>query len=369
MKTRFVKSSFLLFAILALFSFNSCATTSLVEDDLNSYQPHSDQSLLTVMTQQEIVEMTISTELDSLLIKRKKAEYQNADFSFIDERGVAHNFFAKVKPRGKFRRMTCDFPPLKLKFAKTELEAAGLSGMNELKLVTHCMDDKDISKSLIMREYLMYKLYNELTPNSLRVQLAKITYLDKNNPDYRMIRYGFLIEDEEELSQRTGGKVMNDKMGTDPATLNPTHEKIAAVFQYMIGNTDWNIQMLRNVEILEKKDGSLVPVPYDFDFAGTVAAPYARPNVDVGQRRVGQRVFMGNASSAKELYSTLSYFRTKKQRLLNMVNDFTAMDLESRQVIMDYLESFFVEIETQESAQVYMFDRTANSGTILTLDR
>lgn len=369
MKTRFVKSSFVLFAILALFSFTSCASTTLMEDDLNSYQPHSDQSLLTVMTHQEIVEMTISTELDSLLIKRKKVDYQNADFSFVDENGVSHNFFAKVKPRGKFRRMTCDFPPLKLKFAKTELEAAGLSGMNELKLVTHCLEDKEVSRSLIMREYLMYKLYNELTPNSLRVQLAKITYLDKNNPDYRMIRYGFLIEDEEELSQRANGKVMDGKMGTKAAELSPTHEKIAAVFQYMIGNTDWNIEMLRNVEILEKKDGSLIPVPYDFDFAGTVGAPYARPNVDVGQRRVGDRVFMGNASSAKELYATLSYYRTKEQKLLSMVNDFTALDLESRQAISNYLESFFREIDTPDSAQFYMFDSKVRSGTILTLDR
>lgn len=337
---------------------------------MNSYRPHSDQSLLTVMTQQDLVEITIATELDTLLIKRKKAEYQNADFSFLDENGVSHNFIAKVKPRGKFRRMTCDFPPLKLKFAKTELEAAGLSEMNELKLVTHCLEDKDVSKSLIMREYLMYKLYNELTPNSLRVQLVKVNYLDKNNPDYRMTRYGFLIEDEEELSLRTGGKVVSDKMGTSPASLNPTHEKIASLFQYMIGNTDWSIQMLRNVELLEKNDGSLIPVPYDFDFAGTVGAPYARPNVDVGQKRVGQRVFMGNAGSAKEMYSTLAYFRTKQAKLLDIVNNFTLLDVQSREAIAAYIEGFYVEIATLDSAQAALFDRTKlNAGTILTLDR
>jgi len=328
-----------------------------MEDDLTGYKPHSDQSLLTLMNHQSVVELTIVTELDSLLQKRKKVEYQPADFSYIDEKGVSHNFFAKVKPRGKFRRMTCDFPPLKLKFDKKALEAAGMSDMNELKLVTHCVDDKDVSKGLVLREYLAYKLYNEMTPNSFRVQLAKINYLDKNNPAYRLTRYGFLIEDEEELSWRTNG-VVSKAMGTKAEQLSPSHEKIASVFQYMIGNTDWNVEMLRNTELLQKKEGGLIPVPYDFDFAGIVGAPYARPNVDVGQKRVGERVFMGHSTSAQELYATLSYFRTKKAKLISIVNDFTLLDVASRQLIIEYLEGFFKEIETQDLAQKAMFEKS-----------
>ena len=146
----------------------------------------------------------------------------------------------------------------------------------------------DVSRDLVFREYLTYKLYNELTPNSLRVQLVKITYLDKSNPDYRLTRYGFLIEDEEEFSWRTAATV-KEQMGLKPTELSPSHEKLAALFQYMIGNTDWSVEMRRNLEILEKPDGKLVPVPYDFDFSGIVSAPYARPNVDVGQKRVGER--------------------------------------------------------------------------------
>lgn len=308
-----------------------------------------------------MLEMTIVAELDSLLQKRKNVDYQPADFSFMDENGVLQNFQASIKPRGKFRRMTCDFPPLKLKFSKTELEAAGLNEMNELKLVTHCLDDKDVSRGLVLREYLAYKLYNELTPNSLRVQLAKITYIDKNNPDYRLTRLGFVIEDEEELSWRTNGEVVK-KMGTKPSALNTAQEKIASVFQYMIGNTDWNVEMLRNLELLKRKEGDMVPVPYDFDFSGVVGAPYARPNVDVGQRRVGERVFMGNAKSVKELYATLSYFRSKKTALLGIVNDFNLLDANDRVAIGDYLEGFFAEIETQETAQKAFFERNLEAN-------
>ncbi|MBI1227505.1 MAG: hypothetical protein GC192_19895 [Bacteroidetes bacterium] len=359
MKTRIVKTNFVLLAIFALISFNSCASSTAFDEDLSSYQPHSDQSLFMVMNNnQQMLEMTIVTELDSLLQKRKNVEYQAADFSFVDEKGILHNFQANIKPRGKFRRMTCDFPPLKLKFSKKELEAAGLNEMNELKLVTHCVDDKDVSKGLVLREYLAYKLYNEMTPHSLRVQLARITYIDKNNPDTRISRLGFVIEDEEELSWRTNSDIVKT-MGTKPIDLSPSHEKIASVFQYMIGNTDWSIEMLRNVELLHRKDGSLVPVPYDFDFSGVVGAPYARPNVDVGQRRVGERVFMGAAKSSSELYATLSYFRSKKSKLLDIVNDFSLLDNNDRLAIKEYIEGFYEEIDTQESAQYSLFEKNS----------
>ncbi len=361
MKTRFLKTNLISLVILALLAFSSCASATMLEDDLIGYQPHSDQSLFMVMNNQEMLELTIVTELDSLLQRRKNVEYQPADFSYLDQRGVLHNFKATVKPRGKFRRMTCDFPPLKLKFSKNELEAAGLNDMNELKLVTHCLDDRDVSRELVLREYLVYKLYNELTPNSIRVQLAKITYIDKNNPDYRLTRLGCVLEDEEELSWRRNAEIVK-LMGTKPSELNPSHEKIAAVFQYMIGNTDWSVGMLRNLEMLKPQEGGLIPVPYDFDFSGIVAAPYARPNVDVGQRRVGERVFMGNATSAQELYATLSYFRTKEQKLIGIVNDFSLLDYDSRSAIVEYLEGFFSEIETQETAQHALFEKNLDTN-------
>jgi hypothetical protein len=361
MKTRFFESHRLFIAIFALLFLQSCTTTSLLEDGKNAAVPHSDLSLFNLLNQQEVVELTLITEIDSLLQKRKAEAYQDAEFNYADEQGGQHSFQAKVKARGKFRRMTCDFPPLKLKFSKEELESAGLTEMNEMKLVTHCLDDKMVSKEMVLREYLAYKLYNELTPNSLRVQLAKITYQDKANPDYRMTRYGFLIEDQEEITWRTGTEPI-EKMGFKASQLSASHEKLASVFQYMIGNTDWSIEMLRNVELLQKQDGRLVPVPYDFDFSGLVSAPYARPNVDVGQKRVGERVFMGNAANAQDLYATLNYFRTKQDDLIEIVEQFELLAPATRESLVAYLTGFFEEIKTQETAQEYLF-KSSNKQT------
>ena len=71
---------------------------------------------------------------------------------------------------------------------------------------------------------------------------------------------------------------------------------------------------------------------------------------------------MGNAASAKELYATLSYFRSKKAALIGIVEDFSLLDHDSRQAIVEYIEGFYAEIETQESAQHALFEKNLDAN-------
>jgi hypothetical protein len=316
--------------------------------------PQSGLSLLDVLNHQEVVNMTIVAELDSLIQNRRTEEFRAATLTFSDEFGAPQSYQIKIKPRGKFRRRICDFPPLKLKFSKKELEVAGLEQFNDLKLVTHCLEDESKSKELILKEYLTYRMYNELTPNSFRVQLVNLTYQDADKKDYNMTRWGFLIEDTEELANRLAG-VEVDSMGQLPEHFNVSHERITSLFQYMIGNTDWSLVMNRNVKLFRKADGKLVPVPYDFDFSVFVGAPYTRPNMDVGQTVKMERIFMGHAANAGDLYSTCSYFRSKKQALIDIIRRFNLLSEESREGLVQYLDSFFTIIQSQESVQKAMF--------------
>lgn len=317
----------------------------------------SGESIFDLIYKQEVTEISIILELDSLIQNRKTADYRPASFSYRDENGKQHTYDIKVKPRGKFRRRTCDFPPLKLKFPKNQLETAGLSDLNELKLVTHCLENSDRSDDMVLREYLVYKMYNELTPNSFRVQLVKVTYQDSNDRKNKITRWGILLEDEEEFIARRGG-VLCDTMGQQTSEFNAAQERINSLFQYMIGNTDWNYDMLRNVELLRAGNGKLIPVPFDFDFSTFVSAPYARPNLDVGQKSMKDRIFMGHSSSVSDLYSTFSYFRSKKEVLLKVVAQFKYLDSGTRQAMLEYLESFFKIIEKGEAAQEVMFAKT-----------
>ena len=62
----------------------------------------------------------------------------------------------------------------------------------------------------------------------------------------------------------------------------------------MIGNTDWNLDKSHNIELIRPASGGApIPVPYDFDWSGLIAPPYARPNQMLGIGSVKQRLFRG----------------------------------------------------------------------------
>ena len=322
----------------------------------NGYEPHSGQSIFDLIHQEEeVVNMTLIGEMDSFIHIRKTRDYSKADLTYIDGTGVERKYQVKVKPRGKFRRRVCDFPPLKLKFSKDELEAAGLSKHNDLKLVTHCMEDKEYNESLILKEYLTYKMYNELTPNSFRVQLVNITYQDRNDPTNSINQYGFLIEDVDEMADRMGGKECDDCIGLSLDKVKMNHERLMSMFQYMIGNLDYSIEMNRNVKMIEMEKDVFIPVPYDFDFSVLIGAPYLKPNIEVGQTVDMERIFTGHAKEADELYSTMAYFKTKKKALIEIIREFEYLSKAERFEMIGYLRGFFNQLVSSDRDEAIHF--------------
>lgn len=298
--------------------------------------------------QDEILEFTLETDLTELIENRATEDYLPATFTFEDADGNEFTQEIKVKPRGKFRRRVCNFPPIMLNFSKGSLEAKGyIPEYDKLKLVTHCIDDKADSKEQVMREYLAYKLYNELSGQSYRVQLAKVTYVDSKGRQGKIKRYGFIIEDTDEMAGRLGGEECEDCHGLGAADVVQSTENLMAVFQYMIGNTDWNLAMMRNLKMVKPYDGgAIIPVPYDFDFAGLVNAPYAIPNAELGQLTIRQRVFQGLEADPELFSQTLRHFMAKKERLIEVVEGFKELSWASRTDIIDYLNTFFRDVES-----------------------
>ena len=355
MITRINKIKWAFFIIMAL-SVTATAKPSAFQG-LSSYLPHSGQSIFDLLNQQEVVQMTLTGDLDSLINVRKTHNYSKADLTYIDETGVFRNYNVKVKPRGKFRRRVCDFPPLKLKFSKDQLEAAGLSKHNDLKLVTHCMNDDAFNETLILKEYLAYKLYNELTPNSFRVQLVNITYQDKNDKHNKVEQYGFLIEDVDEMAERLEGVECDNCMGIPKEQVRISHERIMSIFQFMIGNLDYNLSMNRNVKMIRMQDGTFIPVPYDFDYSVIVGAPYLRPNQDMKQTVAMERIYLGNTEDASKLLGTISYFKTKRKTLLDIIHNFDLLDKKERFQVELYVESFFDQLVTNEAAETMVIGK------------
>ena len=303
------------------------------------------KSIFEVLAEQPILEVNIATDLKSLTEDRRSNTAYAGLFTFANGKKEKKSLIIELQTRGKFRRRNCDFPPLWLKFPKKTLSANGLNKtFNDLKLVTHCLDDKTIGTECLLREYLTYKLYQILTPNSYRVQLAKITYEDTAQNLGKITRYGFIIEDTDEMAARLGG-VENEQLNVAPDSISAADERIMALFEYMIGNADWNMAMLRNIKMVKLENGISIPVPYDFDFSGLVKAPYAVPQSDLGLFSIRDRKYLGLPFNSEEMRATLGYFLAKKPALLREVKAFKLLPAAVRADISEYLETFFESIE------------------------
>ncbi|MEM1318627.1 MAG: hypothetical protein AAGG75_00155 [Bacteroidota bacterium] len=297
-------------------------------------------SIFDLMHHQEVLEVTLETDIELLKSDRALEQSLPARLSFVDATGKEQYWRLKVEQRGRFRRMTCsDVPPLKLKFKKADLHIAGLAKFNDMKLVTQCVKDKAEAQILLKKEFLGYKLYNELSPNSFRVQLLRITYKDTNTKKKRK-QWAFLIEDTAQLRARMGAEKCEGCYNLSPDRFDADELQQLALFQYMIGNADWSLKHLRNVKLM-RKEGRIIVVPYDFDFSGLVAAPYAIPSPDLGQRSIRQRLYLGFEEDPKELEAGLSVLKGKKKQLLDLLKSQRYLSIVHRREVKDYLKEFF----------------------------
>lgn len=304
------------------------------------------------LSSNDLIELVLTTDLQNLIVNKNSNEYQTAFIEIKDDSDNNIRHKLKVKPRGKYRRRVCDFPPLKLNFSKEELNKYGLNPeFDKLKLVTHCTDDKFEAKDNVLREYLTYQLYNSLTDNSFRTQLVKIKYIDLYNSSKSITRYGLLIEDTDEMAGRLNGQICDcNAIKTDMISRVP--HNLMAMFQYMIGNEDWNSSMLRNVKAVQLSTGGLennIIVPYDFDFSGVVNAPYAIPDPDLQHKTVQQRHFFGEFINKNELELMANHFLDKEEEVLKTVKSFKHLSLNSRLEIELYLKEFFSILTDKQS--------------------
>ncbi len=292
----------------------------------------------------ELLEIELETDLEFWIENRNFPEEKEAILRYQDKEGQIREWEIDLSLRGRFRRTMCEFPPLKIDFDKSNLRDQGLAEYDKWKLVTHCVDEKGIGNSYLIREYLAYELYQVLTDNAYRAQLVEVTYKNKDSKP-QLKRYGILLEGGREMGDRIGGEECEECLNLAAEQFDLQAENLLAVFQYMIGNGDWSTKMLRNVKVVTFENKKAVPVPYDFDFSGLVNASYAIPNADYQLASVEQRVFLGTLPKEEYLANTVELFKREKGDLFELVENFEYLPKRDRKDILKYLESFYDEID------------------------
>jgi hypothetical protein len=288
--------------------------------------------------------MEIALRFDISYYKRKKPDttYIDAVLTYYlgDKDSVNKN--VKLKARGEIRRtQICDFPPLALNFSMKDTVAGEFIGINKLKLVPYC---KLGFEDYILREYLIYKLYNVLTDNSLKVRLLRINFINTARESKPIRQYGFAIEPIKLFEKRTHSIELKS-MNLTQRNIKPEMMDRFAIFNYMIGNTDWSVPSLHNTLILsqpysDRPDLAMI-VPFDFDYAGLVNAEYAIPFETLPIKTVRERLYLAVCRDEESYKNALREFSEKKEAFYRIINDFPYLKERSKKDMINYLDNFF----------------------------
>ncbi|MEM6319732.1 MAG: hypothetical protein AAF960_18820 [Bacteroidota bacterium] len=311
----------------------------------NTPSNSTDASIFNWLYEEEaLISLEITGDLAHLFAAKHADDHYHPATIRVEKGDSILNFAIELARRGVTRRRICDFPPIKLEFSKEDLVEKGFSGFDDYKLVTHCLEGED---EFVLKEYLTYKLFNQLTDKSFRVRLAKIRYVDESGQAPDGTHFGFLIEDNKEMAARLGGNLVNPNK-YKITRLDKEQYKKMVLFQYMIGNTDWNLSKGHNIKWVQTEiDGAPTPVPYDFDYCGLVNAPYAVPHPQIPIDSVRQRFLQWRGKSMDELWPTYEVFKSQKEELLKIFQLLDHLDKTAHADMLNFLSPFF-EKETKE---------------------
>ena len=153
----------------------------------------------------------------------------------------------KLNSRGHLRLnpRTCSFVPIRVEFAKEEIAGTIFDGQTNLKLGTHCQNEKEFDQ-FVQKEYLTYKLANLVTPFSFRARLAKATYVDAKSKKQVSQHNAVWLEHENDVARRLSGRDVSLPR-IEFKDLDKDSTTMMMLLEYILGNTDYSIWALHNV--------------------------------------------------------------------------------------------------------------------------
>lgn len=298
-----------------------------------------------------VLEITMRLPLKDIISDTKERNEHDSQLYYTSEDGTIRTHKVKIQVRGKTRalKQICAFPPLQLNFNKVDTKNTVFEGQNKIKLVAHCKSD-NISQELVQKEYIVYKMYEVITPYSFKTRLCRITYIDQNNPNQQKTYDSFLIERTKHVAERNEMNVFKDSL-RNQEVLNKDNLDKLVLFQYMIGNLDWSIAKRHNMKLIIGDKGQLpLAVPYDFDYSGMVDTPYAVPPSESNVADVKTRVFRGFCK--RDGYDeTISYYQSKKEALYACIDEASFLTEKTRKNMSKYLDIFYKNLDNPKHVE------------------
>jgi hypothetical protein len=310
-----------------------------------------------------LLELTMPVNFDSLCRPSESpdCDYTHTVFNYRDSAGVEQSLPISIRRRDGWRatKTNCQVPTLFVRFNAQDTVGTPFEGQSSLALTSHCGKGispqvaqsrrlPDAFESYVVNEYLGYRLYNLIADASLRVRLVRINYTDPDNPRRDFKQYAFFAEHFESLAARLNAQLLPSR-SFDPERLDFAVADQLALFQYMVGNTDWSIPDQDNVILIQMENGNHVPVLFDLDMSGLVNAYYSRPEPELPIRSVKQRYNKGFCHEDTNWDELFSRFNTLRAHIMGELADTPGLRMGDRRMSSAYLDSFFNILGSEES--------------------
>ena len=299
----------------------------------------------------ELLEISLRFDITHYQRKRDDTEYLPAILVYHTSPTDSVVKKLKVRGRGISRLSICSFPPLMLNFQKKDSVEGEFRGVDKMKMVTHCSTGRE---DYLLKEYLIYKLYNVLTDYSFRVRLLRVNYINTFKKSKPIRAFAFVIEPTESLCKRLNAVEVETRMNISQKQIRPEVMDRMAIYQYMIGNTDWTVPIFHNnVLILSQSylhgQEQGIAVAYDFDYSGLVNAGYAVPADHYNLNSVRERRYIGICRSEETFINALKEFADKKEDFYRVINEFQYLSPSQKKQMISYLDGFYMGFDKRNS--------------------
>lgn len=321
-------------------------------------QDYSKGNAKPLFSSHELIRFTLKGNLHTTLCDIGDDNEEHQALLEYPDGGDTVRLNIKIETRGHFRRdpENCYFPPVKLNFKKKQVEGTWFEGLDKVKLVTHCRPKSARFQNYVLEEYLIYRHYNIITDTSFRVRLAMISYEDQEGKRSEE-SYAFFIESDDAFEDRFDADEIKEKYMLQDDTQKDHITKLA-VFQYMIGNTDWAVTTLHNIKLFVIGHGERpFAIPYDFDWSGLINTVYARPLPRFGTESVSERVYRGYCRSLETYQQYFAFYDEKKEDIYNLYQNFELLKNKERKRIIKYLDDFYDVIHDKRRIDAEFIDR------------
>jgi len=285
-----------------------------------------------------LLELSLNGDTRKLIKDRKgKAKKFPMQLSYSFGKNDPNTIPVSVQARGNFRRSlgSCKYPPLRINF-KQGHQSSIFKDQKKMKIVVPCQGEK-----YVIKEWLAYQIYELLTPFSFRTRIVKVQLEDSEAKKNRSPFFAFLLEEEKQMIKRNGK--INIKKNLKPRSINKAHFVRMAIFQYLIANTDWSVDYRQNIKILaDSSKNKLYAVPYDFDHAGLVSAPYAKPSAALEMNSVQERRYRGYCSEDWATFEKIvNEFIQAKTAIYQLIKNCQYLEVKEQKKMIGFIDDFY----------------------------